>query len=703
MKVDFLSYRIAASRSILGLVLQVLITVALLIYGLLARDHAALTASGYSGAGVLAWIALTILFDQHRRERVEAMESESLTQQVGTASVFEGEGEFRVAKARLTSLYRWFIPTVSLLIGAVLIAFGLWRFWSGRELISPDAFGTPHHQSAAGVLGIVVACAGFVYARFISGMAKQPVWANLRGGAAYSVGSALMGFLIALGSLVDLAGPDIISRYLPVVLPVAIIGLGCEIFLNFVIELYRPRAAGGVARPAFDSRVLGFVAAPDRIAKSISDAINYQLGFDVSSSWFYRLISQWLGTLVLTGLGLVWLLSCMTVIDPSERAVVLRFGALQREIGPGIHFKAPWPIDRVEVPPVLRKNDKGRLMQVGATATGVRTMDLGTPAPGDDKVAILWTNEHAREEVYQIVHQTPGDARASSGSNAGAERDLGLVSAEIPMEYAIENVVAYETLGTPEQRDDFIKAIAQREVLGYLSTLNINELLGADNAVLSRELIRRIEKALAAVNVDPATGKARGAGVKVLKVAVTHAHPPKEAAPKFELVVQAEQKQQAGIEAARKDAIDTLTQVVGSVDLARNIAAEIQELNRLTDSARGGDAKIESQLKDRELAIQNLLGKAGGWAAKVVAEARAMRWAKHMGERARAASYQGQMAGYDAFPMLYRTNLYFESLAETMKQSRVFVLQSDPRNVRVTYDLQDIETSASLFQANPDK
>ena len=64
-----------------------------------------------------------------------------------------------------------------------------------------------------------------------------------------------------------------------------------------------------VPRPAMDSRLLSFVAAPDRLAQSIGDALNYQFGFNVTESWFYQLVSRWLASLALVGALVVWLMA----------------------------------------------------------------------------------------------------------------------------------------------------------------------------------------------------------------------------------------------------------------------------------------------------------------------------------------------------------------------------------------------------------
>src|SRR6185295_16806584 len=37
------------------------------------------------------------------------------------------------------------------------------------------------------------------------------------------------------------------------------------------------------------------------------------------------------------------------MVNADEHAVVRRFGAIDARVGPGIHYRLPWPVDRVDV------------------------------------------------------------------------------------------------------------------------------------------------------------------------------------------------------------------------------------------------------------------------------------------------------------------------------------------------------------------
>ena len=126
--------------------------------------------------------------------------------------------------------------------------------------------------------------------------------------------------------------------------------IAAEIVLNFVLNLYRPRRPGETPRPAFDSRILSLFAAPDSIVRSINEAVNYQFGFDITSSWGYQLLLRSFAWLLAFGLVVLIALSSVVVVEPGQQAVRLRGGRIVGSVYEGsTMFKLPWPLETVEV------------------------------------------------------------------------------------------------------------------------------------------------------------------------------------------------------------------------------------------------------------------------------------------------------------------------------------------------------------------
>lgn len=691
MKADHLSFKRAASVSMLGLAIQIAVSLVLLLYGLYGRDNAAFSASFFSMVGVLVWLVLLLLFDQHRRERLEAMEAEALAEDANTSVFEEGAADLRVASRRLQTWYRFVIPVTSLLIGGALVALGYWRFQADRDLARPGALPEAPFEGWAMAFGLIIAFVGFVFARFVSGMAKQPVWANLRGGAAYAVGAALLGLLIAIGQFVDVAGSDVVRRVLVVAIPFLMIGLGAEVFLNFLLDLYRPRKKGVFPRPAFDSRALALISAPDRIARSIGEALDYQFGFGVQDTWFYRLVLRAWPLLVIFGVFVVWGLSIFTVVGPDQRGMVLRFGNPVREdIGPGLHIKWPWPVEHVVIPELTDRTEAGDVRIIGRTATGVRTLQLATPPAPAGNEPILWTNEHAKEEVFNIV-------QPSLSEGGGASRDVALVAMEVPVKYAVSDPRLFDELGPPGIREDILRVAGQRAVTLFFSSVSIDQILGADRSDMAIALGDRVQEAFNNLNPGP-DGVPRGAGVELLSVSIARMHPPTEVAPKFEQVVIAEQNRDAKVELARADEVELLAGVAGSVEAAREIVDELAEL----DALRGSGADPQA-VAAQEAVVVGLISSAAGRAATTLADAQAKRWEAHMGSWAQAIRYDGMIASYQAAPMVWRARMYFDTLRDTLANSRIYLISSGTGDLHIRSELQTERVGVDLFQRDPNE
>ena len=67
------------------------------------------------------------------------------------------------------------------------------------------------------------------------------------------------------------------------------------------------------------------------------------------SGWWpvRRSARGWLG-LALLVLAVAYVVAGFYVVDTDEQAVVRRFGAIAARVGPGMHYRLPWPVDQVD-------------------------------------------------------------------------------------------------------------------------------------------------------------------------------------------------------------------------------------------------------------------------------------------------------------------------------------------------------------------
>ncbi|XOV75057.1 MAG: hypothetical protein ACFHWZ_16600 [Phycisphaerales bacterium] len=237
---DHLSYQRASTISAFGLAMQLALAVAMLVYGVLGGDYAATYGSIPMFFGVPIWIALLLVFHQHKLERLEAIETEAFrASDASQASVFDEVGADQVVQAsRLAWMHRLLLPVFSVVIGIVAVVLGLiLLFRTGPVELAADL------NSGWGIaIGVACAFLGFVFARFVAGMARQPIWSLLNGGAGIAMAGALIGLLLAIGHFLDMALDERgLLETLPTVFRIFLLVYGIEVLANTVLNFYKPR------------------------------------------------------------------------------------------------------------------------------------------------------------------------------------------------------------------------------------------------------------------------------------------------------------------------------------------------------------------------------------------------------------------------------------------------------------------------------
>jgi len=701
MKGDYLTYRRASSISLFGLILQGLLALTMLLYGMYAKDHAATMASIYLGSGMLIWAILLLVFDQQRRERIEALESEQLASSgASAASAFEGvSDDLRVAARRLAFIQKWIVPAGGVIVAGINLFFGIRgaRSWSLDQ--TDRMFNAPSLVGWGLAVGVALGVIGFIFARFTSGMGKERSWGNLRSGAAQSVAASLIGLLIAVGAFVELAlSKGVVASYTPLVVSIMMIVLGTEIVMNLVLDMYRPRKPGEDPRPAFDSRLLGLLAAPDRIAENAREALSYQFGVDVTSTWFYKLITRWAIYLVAGGMLIGWLMTSLVVVQPHERGLILTNGRISKplmsfdgggeqptgDIGPGLHVKLPWPFATYETPVLVSEDRTGAKVE-DKTTTGVRVMNLASDPPDDNKTTpILWTESHTAREMLNIVHGEAGEKDDVAG--------LSLLAVEVPVHYVVRDVELFDRFAGPGERENLLRMIGRRVVTQYLGELKVDQILASYRTTMPAQLQSRLENAYMNLN------NGKGPGIEILFVGVHGVHPPMKVAPSFLRVIQAQQNQASSIEGAEKSKIKILTEIVGTVELADEIVGSLDELTAKRNAGASDEEIIEA-----ELVVQRLLEQAGGEAGEGLLIASSDRWQRHMSERGRASLLQGQQEAYLASPGLFRSKMYFDAWLESIKDARVYLVSEQLESLLVRIELQDRDAGLDVFDPNAGK
>jgi len=101
----------------------------------------------------------------------------------------------------------------------------------------------------------------------------------------------------------------------------------------------------------------------------------------------------------------IWLLSGIYIVHPNEEGIIRRWGRYYASKSPGIHYHIPWPVERVDKPPIA----KIQKMEIG-----YKTIREGPPAiyQNIEEEALMLTGDTNIVDLWFIVQYRIKDAKA---------------------------------------------------------------------------------------------------------------------------------------------------------------------------------------------------------------------------------------------------------------------------------------------------
>ena len=602
----------------------------------------------------LIWFVLSIQFYQRALAEQEKLDLSQLASGEQGASIFQAKSErenlFSVAQGRLKILEKWFVPIFGGIIAAYQIIVGLLVL---RSAFSP-AETNPAEPLFCSIIMASIAFISFLLSRYSTGMSSQMEWKPLRAGGSSMLGASLLSFALAITLAIVHLFPSLnfILEVIAKVIPILMIALGLEIALNLVMDIYRPRLRGQYSRSAFDSRLLGIINEPGGILKSAADALDYQFGFQVSQTWFYKLLEQAIVPLILFGAVTLYALSCFVVVGPDEKGVIERFGnplndANQpRIIGSGLTLKWPWPIEKANIFPVSRISE----ISIGY---------LEDEAAKAEKIPKLWGYKHYKEE-YQLLVASEQEEQDTTETTV----PVSIVIAAVPVQYRVKDI--YSFLYNHDNPEELLRSICYRELTKYAVSAKLEmsdesesqlSLLGRGRIQASKVLTERIQK----------EADEEGLGVEIVFLGLQGVHPPVEVAADYENVTGAIQEKQRMILDAQARSIRTLSASAGSVEKAR-------ELSELDKKVKESELNKDPNLTENRKLLDDAFEQASGSTYKTLAEAQTYAFEKKIDAEATGKRFADQLKAYRAAPEIYLYEQLMTALEQTLKDIRKYVI-----------------------------
>jgi membrane protease subunit HflK len=526
-------------------------------------------------AGALIWLLLLIQFFNRSQAEQEKLDKSRLSKALQQDTIFTGGAGrasiFEQAQKRLAFFEKWVLPIGGLAIALFEIVLGL--------LILRKFAGLVEWKIANPLLGailmIVIAFISFLISRYATGMSSETVWRPLRAGGSYLLLTAFFAGLSAVALVFAQYKYPLGLTILEQVIPWALIVLGGEILLNTLMDIYRPRVAGQYCQAGVDSRLLGLINEPGGLFHSVANAIDYQFGFQVSQTWFYKLLGKAILPLILFASAILYLMTCVVIIGPGQMAVIEHFGSANpdmggRQIGPGLTFKWPWPFDKVyEYPTDL-----------------IQSLNIGFVEEDKEKDKqennLLWGKEHFKEEYDLLV----ASAGAFSDSEQGGTVPVSLIRANVPVLYRIKDVSAYLYNHTDSKK--MLETICYRELarFGASATIETDE-KSIDKSLLGRG---RFEASKTLQQLIQASADQAGLGVEIVLCGLQGIHPPPKLAEDYQDVVASIQTRQSTVLDAMAERNKMLTELAGSAEMVSSLH---ELVSRYTQDCRTGSGHAE--------------------------------------------------------------------------------------------------------------
>jgi len=510
------------------------------------------------GLGLLVALLSYCQMSLEGREQLEKLELDELSKSRGAASLFEASADDTFPARRSREQFeRYFIPalTVLLMLLQGAAAYFPWRY--SVMALGVIAGRAPLALALFGLLGLIL----FILGKYSSGLARLQRQRLLRPGAAY----LMLGAYACWTSALTLAAVYFnfprtdfyVGRALCIVLGL----ITLETLAGLVLEIYRVRLKGKDARLLYDSRLVGLLGQPEALITTAAHALDYQFGFKVSETWFYRFLEKALAWLVLAQLGILVLSSCIAVIPPGEQALLERMGkpvAGRSVIGPGLHFKLPWPIDQVY---------RYRTEQIQSFIVGAQPETLKT---------IQWTVPHAQEDNFLVANRSSEAAASANQAGGHPTPPVSLLSISIPVQFQITNLVEWAYIN--QEPATLLQQLSRRAVARFLAGAELTNLMSQGRSQAADALRQAIQD----------ESNERQLGVNITFVGLQDIHPPQKVAADYEKVVSERERAEVTILTAQAHAILTNALARG-VYYQRLAEAEANKVNAITNAAARAD------------------------------------------------------------------------------------------------------------------
>lgn len=252
----------------------------------------------------------------------------------------------------------------------------------------------------------------------------------------------------------------------------------------------------------------------------------------------------------------IWLASGIFIVNPEEEAVVTRFGAYSRTVGPGPHYHFPWPVEWRRVVDVQT----------------VRQIDVGFRSVQENsRLSSAQQSRHLPEEALMLTE------------------DENIVDVQFSVQYRIMDLRDY--LFKNDEQEETVKSAAEAAMRGIIGDNPIDAALTDEKEKIQNETQEVMQEILDRYNFGDGER-----WVLITRVQLQDVHPPKQVLDAFKDVASAREDKDRIIKEAEAYSRDILPKARGQ---ARAMINEAEAYRQSVSLKAAGDAsRFLSVLKE---------------------------------------------------------------------------------------------------------
>jgi regulator of protease activity HflC (stomatin/prohibitin superfamily) len=561
---------------------------------------------------------------------VEEEDRQILEERNERKRTFDSDEDILFRASRTLANYRKYAPYIVAGLTSLGISIGLflyWRYW-GSRLETP----LPSEPTQAAFVAFIFALITFFLGIFCVGQSRVKNYRWLRPVGVWQILFALLMASSIIAILFKKAGITQWDYYLSRTFFVIFGVLAFELFINFVIEFYRPRT-GIEDRPVFESRLLSVITEPGGVLRNVADTLDYQFGFQVSGTWLYRFLEKSTAPLVLTWFLLFWTATSFDEITPGFMGVRECFGKRVSEpLDSGFYLKWPWPVETIRKFPV----DKIQQIFIGPELKDKRGR-IQRPE------VVLWTKSHyGKEKPFLVAIDNPDTGKDKKRSKKKEVASVALMSAFLPVQFKIkhEELISYAYRHKDPVKT--LKYIAEKEIATYLASSDMMKVMSSAREKATETIKDRIQSAVDKIHL----------GIEIIAVTLLDAHPP--------------------IQLGNND----------SEEGATGLPAAFQNVI-------GAKEKRETRILEAKKYKTEIVPSAEAEAFKIISEAHSYKNFKIKVSEAEMERFKKRIAGYRAMPHQYLLNEKMKFLENDCRNIRKYIVPASSKNDVYVINLEE--------------